>query len=659
MAAPVIDKATYEKYNTNGKLRLSTGFIQQMYEDGSYDGGKNAAIVQIVQYRVLANENKHFSSSAIFYSRAKVSDGVFGCTAFVFDDPLEHQCAKDDLRGKSEVGGEIIAIKKAYIHGDASLPRKDGGTVKVCVITDYQLLSRGHDHLSSPGQELLTHNGDKEVHRGYRPTFIVETDWPEAAQFVEAEAPAAKRARGPDGTAVGGRAPPPQPSRQTSSGNRGEAVTPIAMITPYVNKFRICGVCTTKEEIRNVKSRNGDMRIFNFELTDKNSDTIRLTAFNELAEQMQSVIMENSSYYIAGGTVRAANKRFNASGHDYEITLRNDSEVKLCTEEIKRPTTTFKIVTLDKIAGHLNEIFDVLAVVERVDPVSEFTSKAGKELVKREISVVDRSATEVTITLWGEHAKTFDENALGQVVGFKSLQAKEWQGGYSLGSLNITRVVLSPELEETAQLYEWHAAVRPSLDVKKISTTTEGGAGSTSFVRDLRFITTIQALRLGSEQQRYVNCRATITKIKPDQALYKACPNDGCQKKVVDVDGEYRCEKCATTSRTFKWNYMLQFEMADLSGQVYATAFSNVAQKLLHYDAQQLGELRDSSSEDFNAVFQRAYFKYHNFRLRAKYETYNEESRLKLMVMSVDDTPMDAYINSLQDLAEKLKTLDV
>ena len=39
---------------------------------------------------------------------------------------------------------------------------------------------------------------------------------------------------------------------------------------------------------------------------------------------------------------------------------------------------------------------------------TNITTKAGKELVKREITLVDKSNTQVTLTLWGSTAETFD-----------------------------------------------------------------------------------------------------------------------------------------------------------------------------------------------------------------------------------------------------------
>lgn len=66
---------------------------------------------------------------------------------------------------------------------------------------------------------------------------------------------------------------------------------PIAMVTPYVSNFKIHGMVSRKEEIRTFPAKN--TKVFNFEITDSNGDTIRCTAFNEVAESLYTTITEN------------------------------------------------------------------------------------------------------------------------------------------------------------------------------------------------------------------------------------------------------------------------------------------------------------------------------------------------------------------------------
>merc|ERR1719446_1378586 len=63
------------------------------------------------------------------------------------------------------------------------------------------------------------------------------------------------------------------------------------------------------------------------------------------------------------------------------------------------------------------------------------TSKDGKELVKREITIADDTATSMTIALWAERAQQEDKVFEGNpVVTLKSVAVKDWQGSRS-GSL--------------------------------------------------------------------------------------------------------------------------------------------------------------------------------------------------------------------------------
>lgn len=46
---------------------------------------------------------------------------------------------------------------------------------------------------------------------------------------------------------------------------------------------------------------------------------------------------------MSGGTIKQANKRFNSTGHDYEITLRTDSEVSFLLSDRTYLTIFFMI----------------------------------------------------------------------------------------------------------------------------------------------------------------------------------------------------------------------------------------------------------------------------------------------------------------------------
>ena len=71
----------------------------------------------------------------------------------------------------------------------------------------------------------------------------------------------------------------------------------------------------------------------------------------------------------------------------------------------------------------------------------------------------------------------------------------------------------------------------------------------------------IQTEGLGhGDKPDYFMLKGSIMKIRnKDNALYMACPEDGCNKKVIDQGNQtYRCEKCNKDQFGFKWRLMLQ-----------------------------------------------------------------------------------------------------
>lgn len=77
-----------------------------------------------------------------------------------------------------------------------------------------------------------------------------------------------------------------------------------------------------------------------------------------------------------------------------------------------------------------------------------------------------------------------------------------------------------------------------------------------------------EAKQLGSgEKGDYYNLTGVLTFTFADNAVYKACPQDQCNKKLVDQEnGLFRCEKCNREYPNFKYRLLLGVSSADLKG---------------------------------------------------------------------------------------------
>lgn len=80
--------------------------------------------------------------------------------------------------------------------------------------------------------------------------------------------------------------------------------------------------------------------------------------------------------------------------------------------------------------------------------------------------------------------------------------------------------------------------------------TGDGGYASTPW---LSFREVSENALGNSEKGDYYQTVATILLVRAEKCVYRACPTDNCQKKVVDMsNGMYRCEKCNREYPNFK-----------------------------------------------------------------------------------------------------------
>ena len=141
------------------------------------------------------------------------------------------------------------------------------------------------------------------------------------------------------------------------------------------------------------------------------------------------------------------------------------------------------------------------------------------------------------------------------------------------------------------------------------------------------------------EKPDYFNVRATAVFFKKDNCMYQACPSADCNKKVSEENGNFRCEKCDRTYPDFQYRMILSSNIADFSGNQWITSFQESAEAILGVPAEKLGHLKDTDEAAFDKVFQDATFKQFIIKIRAKYETYQDETRLKCSAVSA--TPLD------------------
>ena len=95
-----------------------------------------------------------------------------------------------------------------------------------------------------------------------------------------------------------------------------------------------------------------------------------------------------------------------------EVEVQNRqslSTFELCEDNVGDiPTITYNFVSISDLAQcEKDTIIDVLGVVKSTGELVEITTKAGKEL-KKEIVLVDKSSSEVSLTLWGNNAENLD-----------------------------------------------------------------------------------------------------------------------------------------------------------------------------------------------------------------------------------------------------------
>lgn len=187
--------------------------------------------------------------------------------------------------------------------------------------------------------------------------------------------------------------------------------------------------------------------------------------------------------------------------------------------------------------------------------------------------------------------------------------------------------------------------------------TNFGAVSSASRPDEIKTIGQAKDEQLGmTDKTDYFSVCATILYIKQETFSYPACPGEGCNKKLIDEGGEWRCEKCNRTYPSPVHRYILQMNVIDSTGSFWITGFNEVAEQIMGVSADNLFKLKQESDPEADKYFTRAAGREWDFKIMAKQDFFNDTARVRYQARSC--APIN-YAQNSQALIDKIEAMAV
>ncbi|KAJ3238226.1 Replication factor A protein 1 [Chytriomyces hyalinus] len=455
-------------------------------------------------------------------------------------------------------------------------------------------------------------------------------------------------------------------SHQQQANPNDVAVFPIKSLSPYQNKWTIRARLISKSDIRTYNNAKGPGQLFSMTFGD-DSGEIRATGFNDTVTHFYDMLVENKVYYVSKAQIKVANRNYSGGiNNDYEMTLDLGTIITECNDKSAMPQILIKRVMLNQLMEYEKDhTIDLVAVVTDVQPPTEITTKAGKQLLKREIVVADESNYSCRLTLWGRQAETFQDLSADNVTSaasnpiyiFKGVRVNDF-GGRSLSMPAGGTVIFNPDSREAHAVRGWWMNEGVNGGVASYSNGGAGGGGGGSGgqvagVRGFKLISSIAEENMGhGEKPDWLSIRATISFIKSDRDMwYPACQSPDCQKKVTQTESGWRCEKCNKSFPTPKYRYIFNCKVLDHSTETWVGFFNDTAEALFGMSANDLQMIQQNEPERYKSIVDSAQWRQLNLRVRAKAEAFQDDLKVRVSVQSME--PIN-YAAAAIDLADAI-----
>jgi replication factor A1 len=243
-------------------------------------------------------------------------------------------------------------------------------------------------------------------------------------------------------------------------GGGGPQCVPVAHLNPYVNRWTIKVRVTGKSDIKTWNNDRGNGSLFKIDLLDETGGEIGAAFFKEAVGKFYDAIQVGSVYFMSGGRVKMADKRY-SGGKDYEINFDDKASITPAHDDRTIKSIHYALTPIRDLEGmEKDKVVDVMGVVKAFDPEAvDFTAKSGKQMTKRELHIMDDSGRGVDVTLWGEMGRSL-VLSVGSILGVKA--GKVSSSDFKTLSLNAswdTKLEVDPLDNPTAaSLKAWFEA---------------------------------------------------------------------------------------------------------------------------------------------------------------------------------------------------------
>ncbi|RKP31947.1 replication factor-a protein [Metschnikowia bicuspidata] len=439
-------------------------------------------------------------------------------------------------------------------------------------------------------------------------------------------------------------------------------VNPIESLSPYQNNWTIKGRVSYKGDIRTWSNSKGEGKLFNVNFLDE-SEEIRATAFNEMADKFANILEEGKVYYVTKARIQQSKPKFSHLSHPYELSLDRDTEITECFDTADVPKINFNFSKLDAIQNlEKDTILDVIGVINNVKEIYQITAKStGKPFNRRNITIVDDTNFAIDVGLWNATAVDFSI-PVGSVVALKGVKVQDF-GGRSLSLTHAGSIVSNPDIPEAYQLKGWYDNKGAKENFKVLKTESSGSFDALS---RRKTIAQAESEGLGGgEKPDYFSLKTSISYIKSDNLAYPACSNEvnttgrgpsPCNRKVIqEGDGSWRCERCNLTYPEPHYRYILNASIVDHTGQIWVTLFDDDATKLFGMSAGELLQLKEMPDDSaFTKIINSGLMKEFSFRLSAKQDSYNGTVRTRYQVSSINSLDYAVECHALAKELQKV-----